>query len=211
MTCYALGQKLVPGLHIDGVINLDQTGAFPRLQEPLGYWNALALFLVLGVPSTLALTVDERRSRRWRTAAVVALSMMLVAIGLTYSRGGLIALVVALAVTIGLGGVRLRALMWLAAAALAAIPSLIVGADGPFLDHRADPAEQSRVVGPRPLGGPGRVPGGTDSERRPRCRRSRPVMRLARRRPNESPGSSSPASWFCSSPVSWPSRFPRAV
>ncbi len=127
VTCYALGQKLVPGLHIDGVINLDQTGAFPRLQEPLGYWNALALFLVIGVPSTLALAIDERRSRGWRTAAVVALSMMLVAVGLTYSRGGLIALVVALAVTIGLGGVRLRALMWLAAAALAAIPSLIVG------------------------------------------------------------------------------------
>jgi hypothetical protein len=86
--CYALGHKLVPGLHIDGVINLDHTGAFPRLQEPLGYWNALALFLVIGVPSTLALAVDEKRSRRWRAAAGVALSMMLVAIGLTDSRGG---------------------------------------------------------------------------------------------------------------------------
>ncbi len=127
VTCYALGQKLTPGLHISGLINLNQTGAFPRLQEPLGYWNALALFLVLGVPSTLALIVDERSARRWRTAAAIALSLTLVAIGLTYSRGGLIALVVALAVAIGLGGVRLRALMWLAVAVVAALPSLIVG------------------------------------------------------------------------------------
>jgi O-Antigen ligase len=127
VTCYALGQKLLPGLHVDGIIHLNQTGAFPRLQEPLGYWNALALFLVIGVPSTLALTVDESGSRGWRTAALVALSLMLVAIGLTYSRGGVIALLVALAVAMGLGGVRLRALMWLGVAALAAIPSLILG------------------------------------------------------------------------------------
>jgi hypothetical protein len=127
VTCYALGQKVIPGLHIGGLVNLNRTGAFPRLQEPLGYWNALALFLVLGVPSTLALVVDERRSRRWRTAATVALSLTLVAIGLTYSRGGLIALAVALALAIGLGGRTLRALLWLAAAAAAAIPPLIVG------------------------------------------------------------------------------------
>src|SRR5947209_16262360 len=39
---YALGEKLAPGLRIGGLVDLDQTGAIPRLQEPLGYWNALA-------------------------------------------------------------------------------------------------------------------------------------------------------------------------
>ncbi|MGN6170224.1 MAG: O-antigen ligase family protein [Solirubrobacteraceae bacterium] len=127
VTWYAIGQKLIPGLHIGGLINLDQTGAFPRLQQPIGYWNALALFLVLGVPNTLALVVDERGNRRWRAAAAISLSSMLVAIAFTFSRGGLIALVVALAVAIGLGSTRLRALMWLGIAVAAAIPSLIVG------------------------------------------------------------------------------------
>ncbi|HZU59358.1 MAG TPA: hypothetical protein VE983_00230, partial [Solirubrobacteraceae bacterium] len=43
VTAYALGQKLWPGLHVPGVFTLNQTGPLARLQEPLGYWNALAL------------------------------------------------------------------------------------------------------------------------------------------------------------------------
>ncbi len=59
---YALGQKLVPGLHLGGVFDLNQTGSIPRLQEPIGYWNGLALFAVLGVPLGLRQAIDARRS-----------------------------------------------------------------------------------------------------------------------------------------------------
>ena len=58
---YALGQKLVPGVHIGSLLNLDQTGAVPRLQEPLGYWNALALLLSLIAPLALMRAADPER------------------------------------------------------------------------------------------------------------------------------------------------------
>ncbi len=124
VTVYALGQKLFPGLHVAGVFNLNQTGTIPRLQEPLGYWNALALFIALGVPVALALTVDQTGTRRGRLAAGCALQLMLLAVGLSYSRGGLLALVLVLIVVIGAGGERLRPVLWLAVAVVATIPPL---------------------------------------------------------------------------------------
>lgn len=127
VTAYALGQKLLPGLHVAGLFDLNQTGPLPRLQEPLGYWNALALFIALGVPTALGLAVDSSGSRRMRLGGVTATSLMMVAIAFTYSRGGLIALAVAAGVAIALSGARLRSLMWLAVACLAAIPSLVFG------------------------------------------------------------------------------------
>ncbi len=127
VTVYALGQKLVPGLHVSGLFDLNQTGPLPRLQEPLGYWNALALFIAFGVPAALVRAVDLRRSGRARTSALVAVQVMLLTVGLTYSRGGLIAVALGLGVGIGLSGVRLRSLMWLAAAAVAAVPPLTEG------------------------------------------------------------------------------------
>ena len=127
VTAYALGQKLFPGLHVSGLFDLNQAGQLPRLQEPLGYWNALALFIAYGVPAALVRAVDLKRSVRARIAALIAVQLMLLTIGLTYSRGGLIALVAGLAVGIALGGVRLRSIMWIALAVLAALPPLIAG------------------------------------------------------------------------------------
>lgn len=127
VTFYALGQKLVPGLHVAGVLNLNRTQLAPRLQDPFGYWNALGLFIALGVPLALARAVGAERSRRARLAALLSVELMLLTIGLTYSRGAVLALVCGLAVAIALGRARLRSLMWLAAAAVAMAPSLAFG------------------------------------------------------------------------------------
>ncbi len=127
VTVYALGQKLLPGLRIAGVISLDQTGPLPRLQEPLGYWNALALFIALGVPIVLAVAIDRARRCGHRLAAVCAIELMLLAIGLTYSRGGLIAVAAGLSVAIWAGGGGLRAWVWIGTAVLATIPPLAFG------------------------------------------------------------------------------------
>jgi hypothetical protein len=124
---YALGQKLVPGLHVSGVFSLNQTGSIPRLQEPIGYWNALALFLVLGVPAALQLAVDPTRAPRRRLIAAAALELLLLTIGLTLSRGGLIALVVALVIGVAGAGRRLPSLAWLVLVALATVPPLVLG------------------------------------------------------------------------------------
>lgn len=124
---YALAQKLLPGLHVAGVFDLNQTGSLPRLQEPLGYWNALALFLVLSVPSALVLTASRELAARWRLLALGALTLTLLTIGLTLSRGGLLAVVVAAVVIVAARGAGLRSLMWLALAVLAAAPSFVFG------------------------------------------------------------------------------------
>ena len=126
VTVYALGQKAVPGLHIGGLFDLNQTSTFARLQAPLDYWNALALFVVLAVPIALVIAVDRERPRRIRLASLLAVELMLLVIGLTYSRGGILALVVAVAVSVRVGGAWLRALILLGAAAVAtALPLAI--------------------------------------------------------------------------------------
>jgi hypothetical protein len=132
VTVYALGQKLFPGLHVPGVFDLNQTGPLARLQEPLGYWNALALFIALGAPAALALAVDTARSRRARLACALVLQLMLTTIPFTYSRGGLAALVLALAIAVGLSADWLRSASWLALAVLCALPAILVG----LLVHR---------------------------------------------------------------------------
>lgn len=126
ITAYALGQKIAPGIDIPGLIDLNQTATFARLQAPFDYWNALALFVVLAVPVALVIARDGERSPRSRMGALLAVELMLLVIGLTYSRGGLIALVVVLAVSLVLGGERLKTLALLLAAAVAMVPPLLV-------------------------------------------------------------------------------------
>jgi O-Antigen ligase len=120
---YALGGKVVPGI----VVDIDETAAIPRLRLPLEYWNAVALFVVMAVPVVLRLATDETRATLVRLGALVALPVYLVTIGLTYSRGGIIALVVAVVVTLAFAGARLRSLMYLALALAAAAPALAYG------------------------------------------------------------------------------------
>jgi hypothetical protein len=127
VTLYALGQKLFPGLRVPGLFNLNQTEQIPRLQEPLGYWNALALLVAMAVPIALARATDSTRSRPGRLAAGCVTQLMLLTIGLTFSRGGLIALALAVAVAVAAAPNRLRSLLWLAAAVVATIPPLAFG------------------------------------------------------------------------------------
>jgi O-Antigen ligase len=123
---YALAQKLIPGVHISGLFNLNQTGGLSRLQEPFGYWNALALFASMGVPVALWIAVEgDRRGRR--LAGLVLLELEFLLIAFTYSRGALIALVPAVAIALALGGNRLRGLLWLGVAGICAAPPMILG------------------------------------------------------------------------------------
>ncbi|MDQ4040899.1 MAG: hypothetical protein M3141_04030, partial [Actinomycetota bacterium] len=92
---------MAPGLSV-GPVDLNHTELVGRLRAPLEYWNALALFLAMAVPVVLRLVVDETRSRPARLATLAALPVYLVTLGLTFSRGGLIAALVAVAVLAGL-------------------------------------------------------------------------------------------------------------
>jgi O-Antigen ligase len=124
---YGLGQKLIPGVRIGGLVNFNQTGGFARLQEPLGYWNALALLLAMAVPIALAITVDRTATRGVRLAALLSIELLLLTIVLTYSRGGLLALAFGTAVGLAVSGARLRSLMWAGLAVLTTLPPLVIG------------------------------------------------------------------------------------
>ena len=117
---YALGGKVLPDV-------FHQTNEFSRLRAPLDYWNALALFCALAVPIVLRLAVDETRARRVRLAALGALPVYLTTIGLTYSRGGVLAAAVGVAVSLAIAGARLRSLFALGLGLAASAPALAVG------------------------------------------------------------------------------------
>ena len=99
-------------------------GSGPRLRYPLGYWNANGLAFGIGV--AMALWMSRRSllaGLRW--AAVASLPVLLLALYLTYSRGGLLALLVACACLLALSHDRLWLLGTLAVGALGAVPPLL--------------------------------------------------------------------------------------
>ncbi|HEV2753499.1 MAG TPA: hypothetical protein VGV36_06650, partial [Solirubrobacteraceae bacterium] len=121
---YALGGKVLPGIAIPGLCDLDHTREFSRLRAPLGYWNALGMVCALGVPVAMRLASDLTRTPRWRLAGLASLFLLLAALGMTYSRGVLLALVLGVAVATWLGGARLRGLVVLAISGVAVLPVL---------------------------------------------------------------------------------------
>jgi len=119
---YALGGKVVPQL-------IHHTDDFSRLRAPLDYWNALAIFLVMAVPILLRGAVDSAIQTRLRLGALAGMGVLIVTLGLTLSRGGVVAVVLAVGLCIGLAGegARLRSLGFAGMALLAAAPALAVG------------------------------------------------------------------------------------
>src|SRR3954447_19803577 len=141
LALYALGGKVAPGIHVLG-LDLDQTARIARLREPLDYWNALGLLCARGAVLALALVADAARRVPVRLSALAALFLFLAVLGFTYSRGGIVALVVALAVSLGLGGARLRSLGYVVLAALATVPGLAIAFSSPFLTSSRVPLAQ---------------------------------------------------------------------
>ena len=123
---YALGGKLFPWFHIGGLIDLNHTERFSRLRAPLDYWNALGLVCVVAVPIAMRVGAAAGYGARARLAGVASLVLVLTTLALTYSRGGLLALVAAVALTIVLGPDRLRLGALLGAGILGAVPPVLV-------------------------------------------------------------------------------------
>ena len=119
---YALGGKIAPGVHLDGLFDLNHAAFLPRLRAPLEYWNALGLVLLLAAPIDLALVLDSDRSSRVRLAALAGLQIFIVALAMTLSRGGVIALLVGLAAFAVLSGRGVAMAAIVALAALASVP-----------------------------------------------------------------------------------------
>ncbi|HEU5062387.1 MAG TPA: O-antigen ligase family protein [Solirubrobacterales bacterium] len=99
-------------------------GGNARLGYPLGYWNANGL--AFGIGAAFCLWMSRRSLNaplRW--LAVGALPTLLLALYFTYSRGGLLALLVACGCLIALSHDRLWLLATLAIGALATAPAVL--------------------------------------------------------------------------------------
>jgi hypothetical protein len=117
ISLYALATRLFP----------ERLGVFDpiagyRLSEPLGYWNALGIFAVLGALLALGFAV-RADSLGVRCAAAASLLVLLPTVYFTFSRASWIALGVGLASAILLDPRRLQ----LIAAALALAPAPAIG------------------------------------------------------------------------------------
>jgi O-antigen ligase len=124
----ASGIVLVAGLAVmsrlqPGLFPANETGAYldiarHRLNWPLNYWNGLAALCALGVPVVLTLAAGHR-SVAIRALAAAALPVLALCIGLTLSRGGIVATVVGLVVLLCATSERPRALASLAVGGVA--------------------------------------------------------------------------------------------
>ncbi|MGN6275467.1 MAG: O-antigen ligase family protein [Solirubrobacterales bacterium] len=95
-----------------------------RTGYPLGYWNAVGL--ACGIGAALCLWMSRRSLNAFlRRLAVAALPVLLLALYFTYSRGGLLGLVVACGCLIALSHDRLWLLATLAIGAVGALPAVL--------------------------------------------------------------------------------------
>ena len=116
---YAVAGKVLPTV-------FDHATDLSRLRAPLFYWNALAIFLVFAVPVAIQVAADRRLSNARRLAGMLALLPLLLAIALTYSRGGIIALFIAVGVQFAFSRERLRLFLVFLTGAVAITPALVV-------------------------------------------------------------------------------------
>lgn len=115
-----LGSRLLP--HVFPVA--EGLGSGPRLRYPLGYWNANGA--ACGIAAALIPWLSRRSltpAVRW--IAVACLPAVLLTLYFTYSRGGVLALVVAAACLIALSHDRLWMIATLAIGVIGALPAVL--------------------------------------------------------------------------------------
>jgi hypothetical protein len=91
---------------------------FARLDSPVGYWNVLAVMMVMGLCVALAVGGDRATAPWLRTLAAACAVPMCFTFFFTFSRGGWLALVVALVLFFAFTTTRLGAVVTLAGVAV---------------------------------------------------------------------------------------------
>src|SRR5436190_1091458 len=104
---WSLAGKVFPWLYED-------YGRIARLRGPIGYWNALALLAAIALPIALWLAT------RWRAAGALLVYGWVVALALTYSRGGIAVAVIVVGAWLLVSGFWLQGLATLVAAGVPA-------------------------------------------------------------------------------------------
>lgn len=131
----ALASRLLPHVFHLGA----GPGSGPRTGYPFGYWNANGLAFGTGI--AFCLWMSRRALNEWiRRLAVGAVPVLLLGLYFTYSRGGLLGLLVACGCLLVLSHDRLLMLGTLAIGAIGALPAVLeVQASRSLADNHADP------------------------------------------------------------------------
>jgi O-antigen ligase len=116
---YGLLTRLLP----ERLGHFDDSLAGQRLEAPLGYWNALAIFAAIGTVLAVGFLARGRHPLG-RALAAAATVVLVPTLYFTFSRGGWLALAVGLVVMIALDSRRLQLIT--AAAVVAPWPALAV-------------------------------------------------------------------------------------
>ncbi len=112
VVCVAVGVYALLGKVTPDVVT--HAHLYARLTSPVGYWNVLALLMVMGFVVALSLAGDPRAHPSWRVIAAVAGVPLLLTFFYSLSRGGWVALAVALAFYFALSTSRLSSFVSLA-------------------------------------------------------------------------------------------------
>jgi hypothetical protein len=116
-----------------------------RLFYPLSYWNAVAAWAAMAAVAGLALSL--RGIVRWTGAAALgSVPVGVLAVYLTYSRGGFLALAAGTAAVLLLSRNRLRATAHAGIAALASLPPILVARGQPEIADGTGGAGGTEVI-----------------------------------------------------------------
>ncbi len=110
VSLYAFAGKVLPE-------TVTHAQAYARLDSPIGYWNVLALLMVMALPPALSLASRRDASLLLRALAAAAAVPLAFTFVFSFSRGGVVALAVALVCYFALTDRRLAGLVSLSAVA----------------------------------------------------------------------------------------------
>lgn len=138
---YALVSRLIPGW----------VSVFPspdgyQLQAPIGYWNGLAILAAMGAIAAAG-TAAEAQARTARMLAAAVLPVFVMTLYFTFSRGGLLALVVGGSVAVVVTRRRLHLLAVFAAVAPTAAMAVGYASQFPALRRAGASLADARTAG----------------------------------------------------------------
>jgi hypothetical protein len=113
VSVYGLATKVAPAW-----LSPDET--YARLREPYGYWNAVGVTAAMAMPLCLWVGTREGGRTKSNLLAFPMLSLFVVTMLLSFSRGSIVAALIGLALWLAIGPLRLRSLALLIPSVLAA-------------------------------------------------------------------------------------------
>jgi hypothetical protein len=138
---YALLSRLAPG-----TVSVYPPSDGYQLEEPIGYWNGLAILAAVGAVATAGMAA-EGRTRTARALAGAALPALLTALYFTFSRGGVLAIAVGAFVALVVTRRRLHLLVVFALLAPAAALPVWYAARLPALTRAGSSLSAARSAG----------------------------------------------------------------